>query len=202
MQGIIMNKTTTWYLDSKTFHFWAYLNNVFSVEECEFIKSIGNNLQIDNGTIVGKDGKTLDTNVRKNLISWFDSSQPEHQWIFQRCTDAVITLNRQFWNFDLDYIESLQYTIYDQAGDGYRDHIDTLHDTPHYRKLSFSIQLDDPETYKGADLMLNIGTEKTPTGSFQGTMTCFPSLILHNVTPLVSGKRRSLVGWVCGPKFK
>ena len=33
-------------------------------------------------------------------------------------------------------------------------------------------------------------------------MIMFPSTMLHEVTPVTRGVRRSLVGWVLGPRLK
>jgi PKHD-type hydroxylase len=36
----------------------------------------------------------------------------------------------------------------------------------------------------------------------RGKLIFFPSWTLHDVTPVTEGIRRSLVGWVAGPRFK
>jgi PKHD-type hydroxylase len=36
----------------------------------------------------------------------------------------------------------------------------------------------------------------------KGRLIIFPSYLLHKVTPIKSGTRRSLVTWVNGPHFK
>jgi len=36
----------------------------------------------------------------------------------------------------------------------------------------------------------------------QGTLTIFPSFVLHKVTPVTKGERNSLVTWVTGKQFK
>ena len=36
----------------------------------------------------------------------------------------------------------------------------------------------------------------------QGTLTAFPSYVLHEVTPLTKGTRYSLVAWIGGKDFK
>ena len=71
-----------------------------------------------------------------------------------------------------------------------------------HRKLSFSIQLTNPDLYEGGDL--NIYKEKTPIQASRalGTINFFPSYVLHRVTPVTKGYRNCLVGWVSGPKFK
>jgi PKHD-type hydroxylase len=204
---MIMNNpvTSTWYLNLKHCPTWSWMDNVFTKEECEKIKELGDRLEKESALVSGKDLVfNENTEYRKNLVSWFNSSDPDTTWIFERCTGAVIDLNAKFWNFDLDYIEVLQYSIYDKIDDHYLEHIDTLATGIHYRKLSFSIQLDDPDTYDGCDLQFRIHSypEQERTPRRQGTMVAFPSYTLHEVTPLTRGKRRSLVGWVCGPNFK
>lgn len=36
----------------------------------------------------------------------------------------------------------------------------------------------------------------------QGTLISFPSFMLHRISPLLAGERRSLVGWCMGPDYK
>jgi len=197
--------TSTWYLNIKQSPTWSWMDNVFTKEECEKIIKIGDSLDKESALVSGTDlNFNENQEYRKNLVSWFNSSDPETAWIFQRCTGAIIDLNEKFWNFDLDYIEVLQYTIYDSPGDHYLEHIDSLAKGIHYRKLSFSVQLDDTESYEGCDLQFKIHSypEQERSPRKQGTIVAFPSYTLHEVTPLIRGKRRSLVGWVCGPNFK
>jgi PKHD-type hydroxylase len=88
-------------------------------------------------------------------------------------------------------------------GDFYDFHSDILHTGPHYRKMSFSLQLSDPSTYKGSELeFYHYGNTFDKSKTDQGTLIAFPSFIPHRVTPLTEGKRYSLVGWVCGKAFK
>ena len=124
-------------------------------------------------------------------------------WIYKRCTDIVLDANERFFQYDLDYIEDLQFTMYDETDTFYDKHIDTgnVGHTAR-RKLTFSIQLSDPEHYDGGDLLLYIGSTPTEVRKEQGFINLFPSYTLHEVTPITRGKRYSLVGWVHGPKFR
>ena len=70
------------------------------------------------------------------------------------------------------------------------------------RKLSFSVQLSDPDDYKGGDLLLKISSDPTQVKKTRGTVIFFPSYVLHEVTPVEQGVRKSLVGWVTGPRWK
>lgn len=36
----------------------------------------------------------------------------------------------------------------------------------------------------------------------KGTVIIFPSYILHRVTPVTKGVRKSLAVWISGPRFK
>ena len=65
-----------------------------------------------------------------------------------------------------------------------------------------SLQLSTPEEYKGGKLEFNLGSNIIEANNEVGSLTLFPSYLLHRVTPVVSGVRRSLVLWVSGKPFK
>jgi PKHD-type hydroxylase len=46
------------------------------------------------------------------------------------------------------------------------------------------------------------GAEPTTVDKGLGKVVLFPSFMLHRVTPVTKGIRRSLVVWVTGPAFK
>ena len=117
---------------------------------------------------------------------------------------AITDTNEKFFKFDLTMIEKLQFTEYsaDELG-CYDQHIDPLvWCVPHNRKLSFVLQLSDPSEYEGGDLKLYTSKEPTVVTKMKGLAVFFPSYILHEVTPVTKGTRRTLVGWVHGPSFK
>ena len=62
------------------------------------------------------------------------------------------------------------------------------------RRLSFSVQLDDPQDYTGGDLEFQEVPMKD-NQRLKGTFFLFKSEVLHQVTPVTKGKRHSLVGW-------
>ena len=70
------------------------------------------------------------------------------------------------------------------------------------RKLSFSVQLNDPKDYKGGELNLYTSEKPETMKKEQGTLILFPSFILHEVTPVTKGERNALVSWVTGKQFK
>jgi len=199
--------TYNWWLKTTTNETYAFLKEAFTPEECAKIIEIGENpdtASVGSPSIAG--GKINDT-IRKCSLNWIRSDIEENKWIFQRLSAIVPKINEQFFNFDLEYFESLQFTKYEASEDEtatddfYSKHIDMLYSGVTTRKLSFTIQLSDPETYEGGDLRIHSGSEHTIPRD-QGTFTGFPSYILHEVEPVTKGTRYSLVGWVCGARFK
>ena len=71
------------------------------------------------------------------------------------------------------------------------------------RKLSFSLQLSDPEDYRGGELEFIDNSNKPFLAPKQrGTMVVFDSRVKHRVRKVKSGLRKSIVGWVIGPRWK
>jgi predicted 2-oxoglutarate/Fe(II)-dependent dioxygenase YbiX len=100
-----------------------------------------------------------DTSIRDSKIAFLRSSDEANKWIFERITGAIININRQFWNFELSRIETLQYSEYG-VGQFYKPHIDMMYPSPSraIRKLSFTVQLTDPSEYEGGDVVIKSGT--------------------------------------------
>ena len=71
------------------------------------------------------------------------------------------------------------------------------------RKLSFSIQLSDPDDYEGGNLQLMDENNKSYIAPRQrGTIILFDSRTPHRVQKVRRGERKSIVGWVVGPRWK
>jgi len=96
----------------------------------------------------------------------------------------------------------LQFTKYDSSGEHYSKHTDMSYEKIPQRKLSFSIQLSEPTDYVGGDLIIYLNSHGTVLNRDQGIMSAFHSYTLHEVVPVTSGVRYSLVGWVLGPNYK
>jgi PKHD-type hydroxylase len=193
----------SWYLDVKKNESWVYAEKAFTPEECDLIIELGSKLKPVNAEVnVGLLTYSINNDIRKGNVGFFDSNEKSAEWIFRKATDYVLEINKKFWNYDLDYIETLQFTSYKNVGDFYEKHVDQVSSGAHYRKLSFSVQLSDPDSYEGADLILHFKPDGNPVNKKKGDMVFFPSHVLHEVTPLVKGERHSLVGWVCGPSFR
>ena len=138
-------------------------------------------------------------------IAWLESDEIESDfdWIYATLADAISQTNNEHFQFDLTYLTALQYTVYNgNDHSNYQKHLDVGRQFPN-RKLSFSVQLSDDAEYTGGDLRFHyIKNQPEVAPREKGTVVFFPSWIVHDVTPVTQGTRRSLVGWVNGPNFK
>jgi PKHD-type hydroxylase len=68
------------------------------------------------------------------------------------------------------------------------------------RSLSFSMQLSEPDTYTGGEVMIYNGDVTFESNKTFGSITFFDSALMHEVLPVKTGIRKSLVGWVLGAR--
>ena len=76
------------------------------------------------------------------------------------------------------------------------------------RKLSMTVNLNKPEDYEGGNLKFDFGPHAAGKRFHecveirpQGSIIIFPSYVYHQVTPVTSGTRYSLVMWTIGQPF-
>ena len=120
----------------------------------------------------------------------------------------MIKANNENFLYDLTNIdgEAIQYTQYTE-GQFYTWHndagISNMNDNEMIRKLSFVLQLSDPDDYEGGNLQLLDESGKSYIAPRQrGTMILFDSRTQHRVLKVTKGCRKSLVGWTIGPRWK
>ena len=188
-------QNSSWNFKVDEVNFYAYWNNAFSKEECQTIINIAKNKGLIKGTTRGE------SDVRDSKISWLFPID-NMEWAFRKITDITLSLNERFFKFDLFGLnEGLQFTNYVAPSGKYGKHIDRGINIP-VRKLSISIQLNDPKEYEGGELYLYDNDKGELMDKTQGTLILFPSYVLHEVTPVTKGERNSLVTWVTGNQFK
>ena len=180
---------------------YYYFTDAFTPEEIVRIIQTGESLQQLNATTVGGDNEDVVSEYRKSEISWIEEN-PQTDWIYQRISHFAKIANKEMWNFDIwGYQDLLQYTKYYGNGGHYDWHAD-LGPGISNRKLSCVLQLSTPEEYEGGVLQMNPGGNILEVPKALGTLCFFPSFLLHRVTPLSSGVRKSLVTWLCGANFR
>ena len=177
--------------------------DVFTVAECDRIIAMLDSAEWKSARVTdGDDGYGIVNPDNRSVLT-----QPlpvsANGWPIQPMIDAIETANADIWRYDLwgfaqsDHPSVLRYE--GQANDHFRAHHDAGAFAP-TRKLSYSLQLDKPTSYIGGDLIM--GGHAQTGGRQQGTMTLFSSVSVHEVTPLYSGIRHAIVGWVHGPTFR
>lgn len=141
--------------------------------------------------------------IRRSHVSWLEKNQ-DTAWVFQKLGHIASSLNAQYFRFDLTgFGENIQLTNYDQSEQGmYGWHLDYGGKVGPSRKLSLVLQLTDPSQYEGGNLQVATGGQPQNIRKQRGLVAAFPSYVLHQVTPVTSGNRQSLVAWVSGPAFK
>src|SRR5690242_7045206 len=126
----------------------TFVANLLSPEECASIIS-GRETTVTLGA-----GKTEDHRVHENLrksdIGWLNPDG-DLRWLFAKIRDCVTAVNSDWFRYDLTGFEGIQFTKYSAKGtdgDFYSSHVDTA-PLPGgtVRKLSFTIQLSDPDSY-------------------------------------------------------
>ena len=193
--------------------------NVLSDKAIKVIDSYISERREQSGEVLTADASAnSDTEKRKLRISnilWINSGDDETKHLFNNIADVVNKVNEQYFNYNLYALENLQYSVYYGDENGHYDwHIDGLHkDTSKYiRKVSFSIGLNDPSEYEGGELQFfpqhyydtNDEYGIAANGGaklLKNEAVFFNSVLVHRVSPVTKGVRKSLVGWVHGPEW-
>lgn len=178
---------------------YAYLIDAFTDDECDKIIKYGNSKEL----VVGATGGKLPTTdkIRKSMVNFIEPDK-DFDWVYMKLTDIIDYLNNDFFNFDLlGFGENIQFTKYEAPTGHYSWHTDKFLGKK-IRKLSIVLQLSDEDDYVGGDLELKFGDNVDNMIRKRGTILCFPSYVLHRVTPVTEGTRYSLVAWITGPQFK
>lgn len=64
------------------------------------------------------------------------------------------------------------------------------------------VQLSDSSEYEGGDFELWTGGGFKSLPKIKGCCVLFPSFLLHRVTPVTQGTRKTLVLWIGGGNYK
>lgn len=182
------------------FENWAFMDGVFSPEECAKIIELGTDWQ--EATIAT--GKA-DEHIRRSDISWIKWGG-DTEWLFSRLAESSFKINYDYFNLDLvGFTEPLQLTRYTENKEAfYSWHQDVGPGPPSIRKLSLVVNLTDLSEYEGGQLeifMQGVNKQRDIPRT-QGSVVWFPSYEPHQVKPVTKGTRHSLVSWISGPTFR
>lgn len=172
--------------------------------------------------------------VRDCEVAWLSD-----KWLYDLVFPFIHKANMEAgWQYDVDYCGPVQFTIYRPGGfygwhtDGFSCHygifqkyepgitplvngnlppgyVDDPNMAGKVRKLSATINLNEPGEYEGGNLKFDFGPHSKTERYHeceeirpQGSIIVFPSFIYHQVTPVTKGTRYSLVFWLLGRPFK
>ncbi len=175
-------------IDEKTIDGW--------VEKCQ-------KLPVQKATTFRTGDTGEEDDHRRTDIRWV-ANDDVYRELHQRVWDFAIQANQVF-DLSLSTLPPLQFTEYSEAGHKYDSHhdIDWMRQDGRHRKLSVVVQLSDPEEYEGGELGFSHTQSPPPVDMMKkGTVIVFPSYHEHFVTPITSGHRKSLVGWIEGPRWR
>lgn len=187
---------------------YAFWNELFNSEELEKIDSyVINNIKPSPGKI-GSDVASQENKEYRNSTVYWISNNSESSWIFDRINRASLKLNSHFFGFDINSVDTLQYTIYNDNDGHYDWHWDMYLDSGLnnlevniQRKLSMVVVCKKSE--EGGQLELIIGSNSSTVPEIkEGDAAVFPSFVMHRVTPVTKGVRKTLVAWLTGPDWK
>ncbi len=169
------------------------------------LDEIDKNIFID--SLINIKEPNIQDSVRKSKHCWV----PTSHWIGGFLWYYIMKANRDNFLYDISHIENelLQYTIYNE-GDHYDWHTDMdiadiNEPNETVRKLSFTVQLSKDEEYTGGNLEFadfDDSKFKFKAPRSQGSVIIFDSRTPHRVSPVESGVRKSLVGWVEGKRWR
>ncbi|HWY60346.1 MAG TPA: 2OG-Fe(II) oxygenase [Rhizomicrobium sp.] len=177
----------------------------FGAADLKAIEQYADGLPHENATVDGFDYR-YDPALRKTKVAWIEQNALT-QPFYDRLETIILSLNSQFFQYDLAKLEPIQYALYDGSEQGHFDwHVDydrdTGHERPYARKLSISVQLSGPSHYEGGELQARVRSRIDAAPKTFGTVIAFPSYVLHRVTPVTSGVRKALVAWALGPDYR
>ena len=170
-------------------------------------------------------GDILNKDKRNSQNAWI----PTAHWVGGFMWHYIQRANRENFLYDLRCIdgESMQYTRYEE-GQYYGWHNDaglqtqykpvsvsnrvtgehTMQDFVNEncemgRKLSFAMQLSDPDDYEGGNVqLLDEAGNSYICPRQRGCVVLFDSRTQHRVLKVTKGTRKSIVGWTVGPRWK
>ena len=168
-------------------------------------------------------GDALNKERRNSQNAWI----PTSHWVGGFIWHYIERANRENFLYDLRCIdgESMQYTKYEE-GQFYNWHNDAgllsqykpvslgnradglandflNENVEMVRKLSFAMQLSDPDDFEGGNVQLMDEQGKCYFAPrHRGCIVLFDSRTMHRVLPVKKGVRKSIVGWTVGPRWK
>ena len=175
---------------------------IFTPQQCEMVIQAGHKQKPEVAQVgMNSPNGGVNTKKRTTTIAWIPFKEMPEMYSQVEATMQSTNLNH-FGFENMKITEPAQFTEYPKGG-FYDWHMDLDVNgafEPPVRKISMTILLSDPSTFKGGELEF-MEKNKMPNLK-QGQAIFFASFIRHRVAPVTKGIRRSLVMWFGGQPFK
>lgn len=163
--------------------------------------SLADQIVADLGALTWHAGDTSDSDyagqVKKNL-ELKEQDSPVAQRYAKLLLEAILTNTELRGKAFLHKGKLPQFNKYTEGG-AYHRHADSAFmGAPEIRTdLSVTLFLNDPADYDGGELTLEYSSGETRKLKEQkGTLVCYPSGVLHYVTPVTRGARYAAITWL------
>ena len=182
----------------------------FSGQEVDFISNYCSSLPLSKGGLFDPDDVY---NTRNAKTAFIRSPDDNTRWFYEKLNTLIGYYNDTMFGFDLVGFDYLQYAEYDVTGK-HEFHMDIALDSPsiidyrineHLRKITVVLMLNQQGVdFQGGDFQVNLSEGRVPRTVImnKGNVLLLPSFLLHRVTPVTQGIRKTLVAWAIGPKFR
>tara|TARA_R110002050_G_scaffold6130_5_gene25966 strand:- start:1460 stop:2068 length:609 start_codon:yes stop_codon:yes gene_type:complete len=140
-------------------------------------------------------------------------SQSAHDKLYSKLFNIVKGINEDHWNFDIksfDNNDSVHYVLYkgdkNHHFDWHRDDLVSFdkgkrsYGPTAARKLTIMVCLSNSNDYAGGEFQVD-AEYNGGTRPGLGDVIVWPGYVRHRCTPVTSGERLVLVGFVPGPNF-
>lgn len=180
---------------------------IFNSQECAAIVTQSNEQKWDSRLPMGPgnapifpDGKKA-LQTERQLLPLGKNAYPLDQIIF-----GISQINAENWRYDLNGVpaDDMPWLVRQKKSKPMEEdwQVDLGAGFSSSRKLSYIVQLTNPDSYKGGDLKIwNVPIPEDVLRQ-QGTIIVFPSYCLHHTTPVTQGKRHFISGWIHGNNFR
>jgi PKHD-type hydroxylase len=175
-----------------------------SRDEVTRILAVMDDEKLRQGRISNKDGKNVNSGIRSGRVQWINYKEVGESIFSHLYTLACVANTERNWNFELQGIaKAMQAVRYWADGKEHYDwHIDWGGGNNKHRKLTVVAHLSDEEEFTGGRLQLTNNSSPLSANQAAGTVTVFPTFLLHRVTPVTSGCRSAAVCWILGPAWR
>ncbi len=180
---------------------------VFSPQECAQIIAQANTKTWDKRIPVGPGNVRIFPDAKMNAsIERQQLPLGQNAYPLDQISYGVNQVNADNWRFELTGVpgDDMPWLVRQSKGvtKGEDWEVDLGPASTSSRKLCFVVQLSDPKSYEGGDLLLHNIPVDAEGFRQQGTIIVFPAYWLHRFSDVTKGQKHSIVGWLHGHNFR